>query len=365
MRGDELPEGSGASDGPDEPESGPGFGRRQVIATIITLAVLVLVFVVVLPQFADYSQAWEAIQAMSVGWIVTLVVATVVVIGVYVLPYQAALPGLTYGPGFVVRQTSFMISNAIPAGGAVGLGVQFSMLSSYGFAPAASTAAIGITGVWNTFITLALPVFGLVALLALGDGQASAVLAAGLGLLAVGVGIGLFAVILRSEDRARQIGAWADRAVSGFMGRFHRDVTLGLAEKLVEFRDSIVGVVSDRWVAVTVTNLGQQLSQFLVLYLAVVAITGGNGATVFAQTFVAFSFARLATFIPIPPGGLGTTDAILVSILTGFGISSNDALAASLVWRAATYFPQILIGVGTFLYWRRQSTKSRSAQAST
>jgi hypothetical protein len=38
-------------------------------------------------------------------------VATVVNLAVYVWPLQAALPGLGYGPGFVVRQTSFAISS--------------------------------------------------------------------------------------------------------------------------------------------------------------------------------------------------------------------------------------------------------------
>ena len=70
---------------------------------------------------------------MPTAYVVAPVVATVVNVAVYVWPLQAALPGLGYGPGFVVRQTSFAISNAVPAGGAVGLGVQYGMLDSYGF----------------------------------------------------------------------------------------------------------------------------------------------------------------------------------------------------------------------------------------
>jgi hypothetical protein len=54
---------------------------------------------------------------------------------VYVFPLMAAIPGLKYKPAFVVRQTSFTISNAVPAGGAVGLGVQYAMLASYKVSP--------------------------------------------------------------------------------------------------------------------------------------------------------------------------------------------------------------------------------------
>ena len=344
------------TDSDPQPESTTkrGFGKRQVIATVLTLAVLVIVFAVVFPQFADYRQAWDAIQTMSAGWIIALIIATIVVITLYVWPYQAALPGLKYGPGFVVRQTSFMISNVIPAGGAIGLGVQFGMLSSYGFGAAPSTAAIGITGVWNTFITLALPVLALIGLLVIGEANATATLVTVLGAVAIGVGIGLFVLILHNEDSARRVGRWADRVVGWGAGLIGKDGDFGIDQALVDFRASIVGVVADRWALITGTNLLQQLTQFSVLFVAILAIQGGTGDVNLVEAFAAFAFARLATFIPIPPGGLGTTDAILTGALTTFGMANGDALAAVLIWRAATYFSQVFIGIGTFLYWRRQ-----------
>lgn len=351
-----------APNGEGEPQKAT-FGKKQVIATVLTLAVLVIVFAVVFPQFADYQQAWDAIQNMSTGWIIALLVATVFVIIAYVWPYQAALPGLKYRPGFVVRQTSFMISNVIPAGGAIGLGVQFGMLSSYGFGAAPSTAAIGITGVWNTFITLALPVLGLLALLIIGEANATAATVALLGAVVIGVAVWLFAFILRSDTNARRIGAWADRVVAWGAGLINKEVDLSIDQALVDFRESIIGVVSKRWQLITATNLLQQLAQFSVLFIAILAIQGGTGDVNIFEAFAAFAFARLATFIPIPPGGLGTTDAILTGALTTFGMANGDALAAVLIWRAATYFPQVFIGIGTFLYWRREQSRKQATPA--
>jgi uncharacterized protein (TIRG00374 family) len=60
----------------------------------------------------------------------------------------------------------------------------------------------------------------------------------------------------------------------------------------------------------------------------------------------------------LPPGGLGTADAAITAILVGFGAANNDALAAVMVWRALTYFPQVIIGIGTFLYYRRKQTQA-------
>ena len=85
------------------------------------------------------------------------------------------------------------------------------------------------------------------------------------------------------------------------------------------------------------------------------------GLRVAALALAAFALARLATFIPITPGGMGTTDAALVALLTSFGATNNQALAATLVWRAGTYVPQATLGVITLVWWR--FTKKRREAA--
>ena len=341
--------------GAADPATPPKADRkRQVIAGLVTVAVLVIVFVGIFPKFADYGAAWSSISAIAIGSLVALAVATVVNILIYVLPYQAALPGIGYGSAFVVRQTSFMISNAVPAGGAFGLGVQYAMLSGYGFGPAVASSAIGVTSVWNLFVTLALPVLGLLALLTQGDVNGNEVLGAVGGVAALGVLLALFVGVLRSEASARRVGAVGNRLVARFRrGTDSRPVTDGL----MRFRDQTIGVVRDHWGRLTVTSFAQQFSQFGVLLVAVYGLGGTTTGINPVQVFAAFSLARLAGFIPITPGGLGTVDAALVGLLSAFGMSRDDALAANLLWRAATYFPQIFIGIGTFVLWRVQSTR--------
>jgi uncharacterized protein (TIRG00374 family) len=343
-------------DGATDDGATEGFGRKQVVGMVVTLVVLVIVFAVVLPQLGDYDAAWSAIQGMSVGALLALVVAAVVVVLVYALPYQAALPGLAYGRAFVVRQTSFMISNAIPAGGTIGLGVQYAMLSRYGIGPAPTTAAIGITSVWNTLVTLALPVLALALLALNGQTDARGTAVAALGLLAMGAVVGLLTLVLRRETTARSIGGLADRILRRVAALVHRQVHTDVATSLVTFRAATVDVVARRWPSVTVTNVIQQLAQYAVLWVALVAV-GAAGQISVLEAFAAFAFARLGTFIPVTPGGLGTVDAAMTALLQAFGTDPDQALAATLVWRAATYFPQILLGTGTFLYFRRTTSR--------
>jgi uncharacterized protein (TIRG00374 family) len=350
-----------ADDG--SPEQEKPSRTKQIIAGVVTLLVLVLVFGIVFPQFADYDKAWEAIKGMSNWALLALGVATIVNIIIYVWPYQAALPELRYWPAFVVRQTSFMISNVVPLGGAFGLAVQYAMLGSYGFGSAPTTATIGITSVWNLFVTLSLPVFGAIGLIFLGQATSAVWVAAGVGLLIVGGMVVLFAVALRSDDQARRIGGWGDSVVSWFFGLFRREYEPGIADWMVSFRDSTIEVISARWQMITATNVLQQLAQFAILAIAVFAIQGeGSDNTVnLIEVFAAFAFARLGGFIPLTPGGLGTIDALLVAFLTTAGLTNDQAVAADMVWRALSYFPQVFIGIGTFLYWRARETKKAAA----
>ncbi|MCE7882363.1 MAG: UPF0104 family protein [Actinobacteria bacterium ATB1] len=328
---------------------------RQVVATLVTLAILVVVFLGIFPKFASYSDAWDAIQKMSVVSLLLLGIATIVNVFVYVLPYQAALPGLHYGPAFVVRQTSFMISNTIPLGGAFGLGVQYAMLAGYGLGPGPTTAAIGITSVWNLFVTLGLPVLALLALLVTGQATGHSLWITALGIAGIGVMVFLFWLVLRSEDTARKLGRAGDRAATWSAGLIHKDVEPDFDEGLVRFRTSTVDVVDAHWLRITGTSVLQQIAQFSILFFALVGLgaTGSDGISL-AEAFAAFVFARLASFIPVTPGGLGTVDAALVALLDSYGVSNEIALAADLVWRACSLFPQVILGVGTFLYWRHK-----------
>jgi uncharacterized protein (TIRG00374 family) len=333
----------------------------MVISSAVTVAVLLIVFVGIFPKVADYSEAWSSIQQMPTAYAVALLVATVVNLAVYVWPLQAALPGLGYGPGFVVRQTSFAISNAVPAGGAVGLGLQYGMLDSYGFGAGAAASAIAIVSVFNVFATLVMPVLGVVALLASGAVEETYLLVAAIGILAVGVAVVAAVVVLRSERGARTVGRWADRLVKPLTRRLAHGRSVDLTGKILDFRSSVVGVMQTRWVQVTLSTMLLQFTSWAVLVVALRGLQAGagGGMVTWTEALAAFSFARVASFIPITPGGLGTVDAALAALLTGFGATSSQALAADLVWRAASYVPQVVLGVLTFLWWRVTATRRR------
>src|SRR5690242_6114167 len=92
-----------SSESATAPESPAKVSKgKAIVGAIVTIAVLAIVFLGIFPQFASYKDAWTAIQDMPTAWIVALVIACIVNILVYVWPFQAAIPGLRYGPAFSV-----------------------------------------------------------------------------------------------------------------------------------------------------------------------------------------------------------------------------------------------------------------------
>lgn len=330
--------------------------KKSLIAGAITLITLVIVFAGILPKLGNYSEAWTAITAMNSLEKGALLLAIAVNLWVYVFPLMPAIPGLKYRPAFVVRQTSFTISNAVPAGGAVGLAVQYAMLAGYRVSSAAATTGIAITSVWSVFMTLGLPVLGVLMLVITGQNAQQFLTAAILGLLAIGASVLVFALILRSEELARKVGGLGQKLADPILKRMHKDIDL--VQETVDFRSQIVGVVSKNWLAITAANFGMIFGQFLILFVAIRSVAGPQSAGLTAaEAFAAFAISRLGTMIPLTPGGLGTVDAALTALLVAFGMDQNDALAATLVWRACSWVPQIFLGIITFLWWRRHSLK--------
>ena len=151
--------------------------------TAIAMAVVAVVFVVVLPRIANYSEVWRVLSGLSNEAIAALVVATVINVATYGPPWMAALPGLGYRQSMVLTQTSTALSVAVPGGDAVGIAASYAMLRGWGFRRDAVAVAVVVTGVWNQIVNVVLPVFAL-ALLLLSGGSSPLLLTAGL----VGIG---------------------------------------------------------------------------------------------------------------------------------------------------------------------------------
>ena len=338
--------------------------RRAVLLGVVEVAVLLLIVTRVLPRVGSYSEAWDGLQGMtaaSLGGIAAMVVGY---LAWYALPFVAAAPGLGFRRSQQVNQAAFAISNGVPGGGAFGLGVQYAMLASWGYPAVAATAAIAAIGVWSLFVTLGLPVLGVAALVLSGRAAGPYVLAAGIGIAVLGALVGGFALVMRSAAAAKRLGALGDAVVARLPARLRGGRDISVTPALLSFRAGIVDLVRRRWLAITGAQLGVSLVQFAVLYVAVRSVEGWDVAgTALLVALAAFAISQLGLLLPVTPGGLGTVDAAMVALLVALGTASGAATAAALVWRAASFVPQIVVGVVALALWTRRANRLAAARA--
>lgn len=338
-----------------EPPSAKVDLRKTIVLGVIGIAFIVLIFWKVIPQIGSYSEALASLESMT-GIAIAIIVATVVLyLAVYGFAYKAAEPKLTYLQSQQVNQAAFTISNGVPAGGAVGLAVQFGMLTSFRLAPTNATAAITAVSIWSTFISLGFPILGVLALSASGSADNIAWVGP-LGLAILIAIIVLFVLIMRSPALAQKVGNLGNRLLAPVTRRFARFHDLDVAGPIVKFRADMYDLLRRRWLLLTVAQVGISFTQFLILFAALRGVEGwGSGGTNPLAAFGAYAVSHIMLMVPITPGGLGTMDALMIQLLVSSGTEKGAATAADLVWRATSYFPQIIVGIIALVAWYRRA----------
>jgi uncharacterized membrane protein YbhN (UPF0104 family) len=308
-----------------------------------------------MPQIAGYSEVWATIRSLTFVQAATLAVAAVWNLATYWFVLVAALPGLRLRETAVVNQASTAVSNSLPGGGAIGVGVTVAMLTSWGFrVPAIARSAL-VTGIWNNFVKLGMPVVAL-ALLALESRVTPARVASATMGLAMLVGtIVVFGLILKSDRLARNIGRSLGFWVSRLRRFVRRPPVVGWEDRAAGFRSDTIGLLRHRWLQLTLASLLSHLSLYTVLLVSLRHVGVGQQDLSWIQVLAAFAFVRLISALPVTPGGIGVVELGYAAAMTiGMdGATSAQVVAAILVFRAITYALPIPLGAASYVIWRR------------
>ena len=343
------------------PAGRTGSRRRTVIQGVLTLVVVVIVAVFVLPRVVDLSDVWDQVRGMTGFELAVLVVATLCNLLSYCAVSLIATPGLNYGQAVVLTESTTAVANTVPAGGAVAVGLTYAMLSSWGFSRSRSTFSVVVTGIWDNFTKLGMPIVALVILGLMGgagDGRTAVALAAFAGLAGAVV---VFVLILRSEHFAGRTGARVASWVSRARRLRGRGPVVGWDIALVNFRGRVIDLVRRRWLALTLATLATHLSLYAVLLISLRQIGVSDDELGWAEILAVLSFARLLTAIPITPGGIGVIELALIAGLSGAGGDHAQVVGAVLVFRVLTFVLPIPVGLVTYLFWRRNRSWLDSA----
>ncbi len=332
----------------------------RVAQVAVSLVVVIAIFAFAIPKIADYSSVWRAVTGMTWLEIASLVLATVFNLFTYWWQNMASMPGLGLWQAAVNNQTTTSIADTIPGGGYVAVPLGYAMYRSWGFSNSAIALSVATTGIWNILMKLALPIIALALLAVTGQASASLVTAALIGLVVLVVAVALFALMLWRESFAVRIGSALGRPVSAVRRLFHRQpVEWGPAA--ARFRRDVIGLVRERWLALTFTTVLSHLALWFILLLSLRHVGISESEISTAQVLGVFAFGRLISALPLTPGGVGVVELTYIGGLVLAGRANADVppdvfraqvAAAVLVFRTLTYGVQIPIGALTYLVWR-------------
>ncbi len=327
---------------------------KMALRIAVSVVLIVAIFYYLLHDIS-LADVWAAITAMTWRELLILVLVAVWNLVTYVFVWMTVTPGLSAGRAMLMTQATTAITNTVPAGSAIGVGMTYAMLGSWGFSRSRTTIAVLVSGVWNSFAKLAIPVLALALVALQGNASPGRVTAAMLGIGALIAAVIVFALMLRSERMAERVGIVAGRFVSRLLALVRRPPVQGWEIATVKFRNRTVDLLEHGWFPITAATLVSHLSLYLVLLVCLRDVGVSDAEVGWAEVLAVFAFARLATAIPITPGGAGVVEAVLITGMTAAGGTKPEVVAAVLVYRALTWGLPILVGVFCLLWWRRQS----------
>jgi uncharacterized protein (TIRG00374 family) len=333
---------------------------RRVLAPVLSVALLVAVFAWFLPQFTSLADVWASVRSMTWLEVTVLILAAVWNLASYQFVVIATMPGQSFRQATVATETTTAVSNTIVGGAAIALGLTYAMNSSWGFSRSRTSVSLLVSGLFNNFAKLGLPVLA-VALLAFGSQPSAGRILAGLaGVAGLVAAVACLGVLLRSRESAARLGTGAGRVVSVLLRPFGRPPVQGWDRATTKFRDRTALLLHARWHWITLATLVSHLSLFLVLLLALRFVGVEPEQVSWVEALAVFAFARLLTAIPFTPGGLGVIELALITGLAAAGGPRAMVAAAVLIFRALTYVLPIPLGVVTYVIWQRKKSWRRA-----
>jgi len=334
----------------------PGRPRRrsgrEIFRTAGSVALAAAIFGFAVPHFASYRSAWASMHAMTGAQaLLVAAVALASMISTWIM-ICSVLPSIRLREAAVVNLGSNAVANTLPAGGALAMGVSWAMLSSWGVSTAEYVLYTLVSGIWNVFARLGLPVLALLVLMTAARPGAGLVAAAVVGLALLAAMVAGLSLLMRSESFAVRAGRALQPAVAISCRVVRRPVSIDIPGSLLGFRDQASALITARGWRISVATAASNLTLWLVL-LACLRGVGLSQAQVSWQiSLAAFAFVRLLTVLPITPGGLCITELGLIAVLTAGHRDGAQVTAAVLLFRAVTYLPPIPLGAIAFLTWR-------------
>ncbi|MDJ0395880.1 lysylphosphatidylglycerol synthase transmembrane domain-containing protein [Rhodococcus sp. G-MC3] len=326
----------------------------KILSAVLSYGVVGLVMWLLYRTVGHSDAVADALSSITLVQVLVVSTLGLVYLASMFRPMLYTLPGLSMKQAGVARTASLALANTVPEGGTVATGLTFALYRSWGFGVADSSTSIIAIGIWTNLSRYALMAVGLVVLVAFGSVTGSTVWIAIGACVIVTAGCLSIALVVTHDGFARRIGRVLTRVRRALAKRIKRVEPRDMEQVVADFREHLHTRVRKCWRSLTATMLLSQLLGALVLGVAVRMSGLSQDQVGWDRIVVAFGAMWLAALVAPTPGGLGVAEAALIAVL-GVGLPADaqaKLVAAVLLYRFATWFLPIPLGLISYLYWR-------------
>lgn len=322
------------------------------LAVAGSLVVVGLVFALALPSIARYGAVWNELRGLTPVWLAALAAAVLVNSVTSALPWRVLLPRLGFVWALRITQASTALITVLPGGAPAGMALSFAMLRTRRIDRGAAAMTVALSGVWSQLSTFLFPVVALAAIAASGPLPRPAVWAAIAGVVVAAVAVALLALALARPRRALLLGGATRSAFALLLRLVRRPPPSWSRSGMLRLRRSTLGAIRRHGLALTLATLANQLTAYVVFDLSLRAVGISTSQVSVADSFTAWSLARLIESLPLTPGGLGLVELGLTGMLVAFGAPHAPLVAAVLLYRGLVVVPTLALGAVAGLTWR-------------
>jgi putative heme transporter len=341
--------------------------RRVAMVTlkiVIGIVVVVAIYRKVLPFIAGAPWATVVDVVTQLTKRQVLLLALIWFSGLWAHTYvlTAAMPRLTHRRALTLNLTGSAVSNLVPMGGALGIGLNYWMTRTWGFSKPAFTLYTFVTNLWDVMAKLSLPALALGALLLTGDvTHPQLANIAELTIVILGVLLLFMLAALSSQRAAALFGQLLTYPVQLLYRLARSQRRIDLRAAVLELRHESVGLLrGGGWIQLSLGMLAYSALQALLLWASLHML----GTTLTApEIFAGYALERVLTLIMITPAGTGFVEAgmtgLLIAVFHGDPITT---VAGILIYRAFTFGLEIPVGAANLALWlwRRRGTPPES-----
>lgn len=334
----------------EEVASAVGTSAWRYVWRLVFLLVAAIALYGLAPQIVSVWAELPQLVGVTWWWFPALFLLEAASLACLWWLIRIALPNVSWFVASTAQMSGNAVSKTVPGGAPMGAALQYRMLGVAGIDPGPAATALGATGLLSAWVLFGLPFVALLLSLVgspVPEGMVPvAVAGAAIFLIMFGIGI----AIVKSDGIVDVIGRPVERANRWIMAKLGREggiTVVSLHEQRAEMMRTLGGNFRNALTAA----IGNWVLDYLVLVAALIAV---GAEPRLSLVLLAYAVAAVLAMIPITPGGLGFVEAGLTAMLALAGISSSDALLATLAYRLYSYWLPLPAGLTAYLIFRHK-----------